>query len=123
MSMNTLCNVLCASLVTGLIGCSEESETPAATQSSAPAETVAESTPSDSGAYPIDYCIVSGDKLGSMGDAIEVTVDGRTVMLCCNMCESKLRKDPADYLAILDAAAAGDAKVPETDDAHGSHEH
>lgn len=52
--------------------------------------------------YPVDSCVVSG---GTLGDsAAEIVVGNRLVRLCCGGCEGKVRKDPAKYLAILDAA-------------------
>ena len=34
-------------------------------------------------AYPIDTCIVSGKKLGEMGDAVIINHKGREVRFCC----------------------------------------
>ena len=56
------------------------------------------------GAYPLTVCVVSGEKLGGMGEPYTVTVEGRTVKLCCDGCEEDLLKEPAKYLAKLDAA-------------------
>ena len=123
MSLNVVNKVLCLALIGGVIGCSEEAESPAATQAPEPTESVAEATQEEAAAYPIDFCVVSGEKLGSMGDAIEVTVEGRTVMLCCEMCKTDLMNDPSVYLAKLDAAAAGDAGAPASEAEHGSHQH
>lgn len=83
-----------------------------------PSPTVAE-------VYPIDFCIVSGEKLGSMGGPIEITIDGRLVKLCCDACESQLRSDTAKYLAALDVAAAGDVSIsPAGGASHGdNHDH
>jgi YHS domain-containing protein len=44
-------------------------------------------------------CLVSGEKLGSMGTPYKTTVKGQTVFLCCDSCEEKLQKDPDTYLA------------------------
>jgi hypothetical protein len=46
-------------------------------------------------------CPVTGEALGSMGPPVRVTVDGRTVFLCCKSCEPALRNDPAKYLSKL----------------------
>jgi YHS domain-containing protein len=51
-------------------------------------------------------CPVSGELLGSMGKPSKVTVKGRTVFLCCEGCEPKIKKDPDKYLAKLGAAEA-----------------
>lgn len=60
--------------------------------------------------YPLDVCLTSGDKLGSMGKSPEYIyrVDGksdRLLVFCCDGCEDDFMKEPAKYLAILDAAA------------------
>ncbi|HWO56893.1 MAG TPA: YHS domain-containing protein [bacterium] len=55
--------------------------------------------------YPIDYCIVSGEKLGEMGDPVRYEYKGRTVYFCCKGCIKKFEADPAKYMAMLDAAA------------------
>lgn len=43
-------------------------------------------------------CPVTGKPLGSMGPPVSVTIDGRTVQLCCEGCEGLLRKAPDKYL-------------------------
>ena len=59
---------------------------------------------SKSGAYPLDYCIVSGEKLGEMGDPVVKTIDGREVKFCCNSCVGKYEKDQASFSKKLDDA-------------------
>jgi YHS domain-containing protein len=54
--------------------------------------------------YPIDFCVVSGEKLGSMGDPIKYQHEGREVQFCCGGCIASFEKDPAKYLAALDVA-------------------
>jgi YHS domain-containing protein len=55
-------------------------------------------------AYPIDYCIVSGEKLGAMGDPVIRSYDGREVRFCCNGCPPKFEKAKMKYLKQLDDA-------------------
>ena len=61
-------------------------------------------------AYPLTTCTVSGDKLGgSMGPALDYVwrVAGqpdRLVRFCCSDCPPDFQKDPAKYLAMVDAA-------------------
>lgn len=60
--------------------------------------------------YPLDVCVTSGDKLGSMGKSPEYIyrVDGkpdRLLVFCCDGCEEDFMKEPAKYLAKIDAAA------------------
>jgi hypothetical protein len=62
--------------------------------------------------YPLDTCIVSGDKLGAMGDAIVVVRDGREIKFCCKGCIKDFDKDPAKFEKKIDEAAA--AKTAKT---------
>jgi membrane fusion protein, copper/silver efflux system len=48
-------------------------------------------------------CPVTGRPLGSMGAPQRVDISGRTVFLCCEGCEARLRREPAKYLAKLPA--------------------
>ena len=57
-------------------------------------------------AYPLKTCLVSGGKLGSMGKPHELFLGGRLIKLCCKGCVGKLHKNPAKFLAKLDAAWA-----------------
>jgi YHS domain-containing protein len=50
-------------------------------------------------------CPVSDDHLGEMGKPHKISVEGRTVFLCCDSCEPKIKADPKKYLAKLDAKA------------------
>ena len=70
--------------------------------------------PAEADKYPLKTCVVSDEELGSMGDSISYThkVDGqpdREVRFCCKMCIARFKKDPATYLAKIDAAAKGHA--------------
>lgn len=57
------------------------------------------------GHYPLENCIVrEKSKLGSMGDPMQIVVANRLVQFCCKGCLPKFHKDPAKYLAKLDAA-------------------
>ena len=58
--------------------------------------------------YPLDTCIVSGEALGSMGDAVVKIHDGREVKFCCAGCIKKFDKDPAKYIAAADAKAVAE---------------
>jgi Cu(I)/Ag(I) efflux system membrane fusion protein len=46
-------------------------------------------------------CPVTGQKLGSMGDPLKVTVQDETVFICCAACESPLLENAEKYLAKL----------------------
>jgi RND family efflux transporter MFP subunit len=55
--------------------------------------------------YPIDFCLVSGEPLGSMGAPITMEYEGRTVKFCCEACIGAFQADPDAYLKKLDEAA------------------
>jgi len=70
--------------------------------------------------YPLTACPISGEELGSMGDAIEVVYAGRLVKFCCSMCIPKFEKDPMAVISKIDAAW----KAMHTDaDEHHGHDH
>ena len=58
------------------------------------------------GAYPLDTCVVTGEKLGSMGKPYRFTHEGKEVQFCCKSCMPKFKKDPAKYIQKIDDAAA-----------------
>jgi|SRR5688572_1861878 hypothetical protein len=76
-------------------------------------------------AYPLDVCVVSGEKLGSMGKPVILDHEGREVRLCCPNCIEDFKKDPGPYLRKLDEAAkkqSGEKKSEEhPHDQHGGH--
>jgi Cu(I)/Ag(I) efflux system membrane fusion protein len=47
------------------------------------------------------FCPVTGKRLGSMGDPLKVSINNRTVFLCCAGCESTFKEHPEKYLAKL----------------------
>ncbi|MBT8486079.1 MAG: hypothetical protein KJO43_10905, partial [Phycisphaerae bacterium] len=53
---------------------------------------------------PLDTCIVSGEKLGSMGDPVTLKHEGREITLCCNGCVKEFEADPAKFIEKLDQA-------------------
>jgi hypothetical protein len=55
-------------------------------------------------AYPVETCVVSGEKLGGMGEPVDYVVGNRLVRFCCGGCTGAFFKDPAKYLAKLDGA-------------------
>jgi len=54
--------------------------------------------------YPIETCLVSGEKLGDMGEIIEHVVEERLIRLCCKACVKDVTKDPTAFVARLDVA-------------------
>lgn len=79
--MKTTIAIIAAAFVAGLSGVS-----------AAPAKTKS---------YPLKTCIVTDNKLGSMGTPITKTYDGQEVKFCCKPCVKKFEKNPAKYLAKL----------------------
>jgi len=61
--------------------------------------------------YPLDTCMVTGQKLGSMGDPVEYVHKNRLIRFCCGGCIDAFKKDPAKYLATLDKAVAEKQKA------------
>jgi hypothetical protein len=60
--------------------------------------------------YPLTVCVSSDEKLGSMGENAEMIYrekgkPDRLVIFCCEGCGDDFVKEPAKYLARLDAAA------------------
>lgn len=51
--------------------------------------------------YPLDVCIVSGNKLGSMGTPITKVHEGQEVKFCCRPCVEDFDANPAKYMAKL----------------------
>ena len=67
--------------------------------------------------YPLTTCVVSGDSLNDpeMGTPVDFVYKqegqpDRLLKFCCKPCIGKFKKDPAKYLAKLDAAEAAAAK-------------
>ncbi|MBI1291668.1 hypothetical protein GC173_10560 [bacterium] len=52
--------------------------------------------------WPLDTCVVSGEKLGSMGDPIIKLQGGREVRFCCEGCVGMFDNGPEKYLAKAD---------------------
>ena len=100
-------------LVVGLAACTENPDSPS-NGSSDPDST-------GQAAYPLEVCVVSGEKLGSMGDPVVVEVEGHTFKLCCASCEEKLRDNPDKYIKMLESGKVeGSHSGP---DGHGDGDH
>jgi len=64
-------------------------------------ETTPETTADD---YPLTTCVISGSELNDHGEPHVHKHEGRTVKFCCPPCLDDFDKDPAKYLAMIDAA-------------------
>jgi hypothetical protein len=58
--------------------------------------------------YPLATCPITDNKLGSMGNPIIKSYDGREVRFCCKSCPPKFEKDLAQSMAKLDEAIVKD---------------
>jgi hypothetical protein len=61
--------------------------------------------------YPLTTCVVSGEKLGEMGEPVVFVYTNKGVnqeiKFCCPMCKGRFLKDPDTYMKpIMDAEAA-----------------
>jgi len=57
------------------------------------------------GSYPLETCVVSGEKLGAMGKPYVFVHEGTEVKLCCERCKTAFDKNPPKDLAKLAEAA------------------
>lgn len=76
--------------------------------------------------YPLETCIVSGEKLGGMGKPFVFDYKGQEIKLCCKSCKKDFDKDPAKYLKKLTEAAKAakngqKSSTPAQD--HSEHQH
>ena len=82
-------------------------------------------------AYPLTTCVVSDEKLGGHGDVVSYThkeagKPDRVIRLCCDGCIDDFKKEPAKFLAKLDAAAkskSAPAKKADAAKPAGEHKH
>ncbi len=56
--------------------------------------------------YPIDTCIVMEGEPLIEGDVEEVVIGNRLARLCCKMCKRKIKREPTEFVAMIDAAWA-----------------
>lgn len=60
--------------------------------------------------YPLDTCVVSGDKLSGMGAPIVFVYSNKTVnqeiKFCCPDCKPEFLKHPDKYMKVIKAAEA-----------------
>lgn len=84
-----------------LIGCNKNE--PAAPKADAPKTEAPKSGDAKTAAkpYPLEVCIVGGEKLGSMGKPFVFVHQGQEIKLCCDGCKADFDKEPAKFLAKL----------------------
>src|SRR6185369_14317242 len=76
--------------------------------------------------YALKTCPVSKDELGGdMDKPVDLVVAGRLVRLCCKDCKKEIEKDPAKFIAVVDASRNGEHAKPDADhdkkDGHDDH--
>ena len=47
--------------------------------------------------YPLNTCVVTGEKLGEMGKPYAFVYDGQEYKLCCASCLKEFKKNPAKF--------------------------
>lgn len=65
---------------------------------------------SSSSKYPLTYCLVSGNDLGSMGDPFVYNHEGQQIKFCCKPCLRKFKKDTPKYLERLTGPRPSEAQ-------------
>ena len=70
--------------------------------------------------YTLKTCPVSGESLTAMGEPLSMVLANRLVKLCCNNCKKKLAADPAEFIAMIDAAA-GRSELKHHEDGDAGH--
>jgi len=61
--------------------------------------------------YPLDTCPISGEKLGSMGEPVNMVVDGHLVRLCCGSCKKGVEKDKAVVIKKIEEAVVAQQSI------------
>jgi len=56
--------------------------------------------------YPLETCVVSGEKLGEMGKPYAYEYKDREIKFCCKNCVKDFKKEPAKYVKKLEEAEA-----------------
>jgi hypothetical protein len=57
--------------------------------------------PADAKPYTLETCIVSDEKLGSMGKPVVRVHEGQEVKFCCDSCIEDFEKEPKKFLTKL----------------------
>jgi hypothetical protein len=60
--------------------------------------------------YPLEKCIVTGEKLGDHGRPYVFEHEGQEVKLCCKGCLKDFKKDSAKHMKKIEEARAAKSK-------------
>lgn len=85
-------------------GTAEAGDAAQAAETAAPGDTTETGEKMEADTYPLQTCVVSGAKLGSMGEPVVYEYEGREVRFCCKGCIKAFEKDPDKYIAKIDEA-------------------
>ena len=95
-------------LVLGAQAAQSVKPTKAATAQPVAAETQAEKDKAviaqQAPSYPLDTCVISGEKFSEESPAVDMVVDGRLVRVCCKRCVTKVNADSAPSIEKINAA-------------------
>jgi len=74
--------------------------------------------------YVLKSCPVSNEAFGGdMGESVDMVVAGRLIRLCCKGCTEDVEKNPAKFVAMVDAARKGETPKPADDHKHDHKDH
>jgi len=73
--------------------------------------------------YPLKTCLVSGEKLSSMGEDYVFVHEGQQIKMCCKKCLKKFTANPTKYLAMLEKAKTGADPHDHSGHDHSGHNH
>lgn len=62
--------------------------------------------------YPMEVCVVSGEKLGEMGEPFVIEHQGQQVKFCCKGCKKDFDADPKKFMTKIEEAAKKVKKYP-----------
>jgi YHS domain-containing protein len=69
--------------------------------------------------YPLDTCLVSGGKLGSMGEPVTYLYNDQELEFCCSGCIPRFEKDPEKYMEKLHSLEPDRAEEPHQSEESG----
>jgi YHS domain-containing protein len=73
--------------------------------------------------YPLDTCLVSGAKLGSMGEPVTYVYEDQEIKFCCAGCIPAFEKDSEKYMKMLHTVETKRLDVHHEAEGHEGHGH
>lgn len=93
--------IAATALAFAVVGCGKDSSAEARQEIP---QATAESAEAAVKPYPLKTCVVADEELGSMGDPFVFVYEGQEYKLCCKGCLKDFHKEPAKYVAKVQAA-------------------